>query len=101
MAPARKTRKKKLTLQDLTKVDMDPILKAQIKQPTGGKGVLTGEDLTAIRIFARMTLQVAKQRNSDLTEEQLVKNLITTLKKVKPSMRAIMLEQMKVYTSEQ
>lgn len=90
-------RRAPLSLQDLKKAEMDPVLKYRVQQKSSVKGIITGQDKMAIRKFARKTWSVAKQRNPDITIPQLMNNLTKVLEQVKPDIRKIMLEKLHAY----
>ena len=98
-ATAKKIVRKALDLQDLKRAEMDPKLQYRMKQKNTMPMILTAQDQVLVRKFARMTWQVAKQRNSDMTVDKLRNNLIAVLRKTRPELRKVMLEQMREYVS--
>ena len=74
---------------------MDPTLQFKMKQKSSVPMIITGSDRMIIRKFARENLQVAKMRNSEISLADLIKNLEKSLKRLKPEMRKIVMEQMR------
>lgn len=97
--PKKKT-KKEISLQDLLKAEVDPTIQAKMRQKETAAPVLTGEDMMAVRLFARMTLPVARQRNKDMTVDLLTDRLAAVLKSIRNPLRKIMLRQMKAYVND-
>lgn len=92
--------KKKISLQDLKKADMDPVLQFRMKQKSSVPMIITGSDRMVIRKFARENLQTAKMRNPDMDLQTLINNLEASLKRLKPEMRKIVMEQMRKQVDE-
>jgi len=100
MRQQKKKTKKEISLQDLLKAEVDPTIQAKMRQKETAAPVLTGEDMMAVRIFARTVLPIARQRNKDMTLDLLVERLVSVLKTVRNPLRKVMLRQMKAYIND-
>ncbi len=92
---------KKLDLLSIQKAARDPKMRYRLSQKNNMPAIITGQDKVLIKQFARITLPVATQRDSKMTQASLEENIVKVLKKVKPDMRKMMITQMKEYVSEQ
>jgi hypothetical protein len=85
----------RLSLQDLKRAEMDPKMQYRMQQPNAVPAIITAKDRVMVRQFARKHLQLAKQKDSKMTQGKFEQNLVKVLKRVKPDLRKIMLTQMR------
>lgn len=91
---------KKMTLQDLQSASRDPEVQYRMRQKNSMRPIITSSDRMLVRKFARMNLPLAQQRSSKITFEIFEKQLLLTLKKVKPEFRAMVMDQMRDYVEQ-